>query len=112
MNSEFVRFTSAEQVYGEKSLLKLQIELIEAIKKSKKLKTIRNDNYMLKVILKSKIEAVQESLESLKKLLPKPALQDDEPLALQMPSPVIDKERLTLEEEIEMIKQKLERLGY
>jgi hypothetical protein len=110
MTSEFVRFTGAEQIYGEKALLQLQIGMIETIKRAKDFKNIRNDSHILKIVLKSKISELNELLESLKRLLPKPAIQDTEPLVLL--SPLMDKQRISLEEEIEMIKRKLDKLNY
>lgn len=109
MTSEYVKLSPAESFYAHKNLLQSQLEIIMAMKQFKEYKKLRNQELNLKIKLKSKILEMNNLLKELEKTLPKTALkpQSAEEKLAQTEQ---EKEMLSLENELEKIKQKLEKL--
>ena len=107
--SEFVRLSVPEQKYGESHLLSAQLELLNLIKSFHKFKELRNEELVLKVTLKAKVEEMLEQITKLEKLIPKANYKEATPEDR-------DKERkkqerkLSLQEEIERVREKLAKL--
>ena len=110
MSSEYVRFFGREALYGEKHLLTVELGILGFIKRLRNYKKLRQEELILKIALKKKIDEVGEQLDVFDKLLPhskmaglikKPATREDS---------FNDKEALTLEQEVEKIRRKLELL--
>lgn len=107
MKPEHVRLLTAEKEYGQKNLLHAQLETIALVKHYQKFKEIRNEELVLKIALKSKIDETRAALALLERLLPKPTMHPKETLQ----QPVLRKsEHTSLEQEIDEIRKKLARL--
>ncbi len=109
MNSEYIRLSRPEKIYGEKNLLKAQMEILRLIKSFEKYKSLRKEELNLKILLKTKIDETQEKIKLLDTLLPK--VKDKRFLVKQeKESPLSLKKRLSLEQQIEFIRKKIESL--
>ena len=111
MSLEYVRFSTAESLYGERSLLFSELNILGFVKRLRNYKKLRSDELILKIVLKKKIDELKEQLEVFDKLLPHSKMAG----LIKMPRPkeelsLDDKEALTLEQEVERIRRKLERL--
>lgn len=71
MSSEYVRLSKPENVYGERNLLKAQMEILKLTKSYEEYKKLRKEEFSLKVILKTKIEEAKNCIKLLDSLLPK-----------------------------------------
>lgn len=107
MNPEYVRLTDSEVAYGQKWLLESHLHILNISKESEKFRNLRNEELALKIALKNKINETLASLDLLEKILPKPVMKESKE---KIPESLIEKERTTLEDEIEEIKRKLLRL--
>ena len=104
--TEYVKFNPQESLYGQRNFLNSELDLLSLIKKVKNFKKLRADEQVLKLTLKKKMEEVIETLEILDKLLPPGHFR-----RLKEKIGVKEKdETLTLDQEIEMIRRKLEKL--
>lgn len=83
MSIEYVKLSSAEKVYSEKSLLESQASIISILQNITNYHKQRNDELKLKVELRSKIEETQSSLDNLDKALPKSRMKIPEEENLQ-----------------------------
>ncbi len=110
MSSEYVRFFGREALYGEKYLLTAELGVLGFIKRLRNYKKLRQEELILKIALKKKIDEVEEKLEIFDKLLPHTKMAG----LIKKPTPkeynLDDKEDLTLEQEVERIRRKLETL--
>ena len=108
--TEYVRLSGQEAMFGEKHILHSELEILGLVKRIREFEKLRKEELILKLTLKKKLDETVECLKFLEKLLPhtkmigliKPHRSDDE-LAEE-------KESMTLEQEIEMIRRKIERL--
>lgn len=107
MNPEYIKFSREEVVYGQKSLLGSQLETINIIQRSRRYQELRNTELTLKILLKTKIDEACQSLEVLEKILPKPTMGESKQPFSEIK---INKERLTLSDEIDTIRRKLAKL--
>lgn len=110
MSSEYIRLSMPESIYGEKNLLKAQIEMLKVIKSYEEYRRLRKEELALKILLKTSIGDAHEKVKFLESLLPKakdPGLGHKEE---KKEDPRSVKKRMTLEQEIYMIKKKLEAL--
>ncbi len=111
--TEYVRFFATESLYAQKHLLHSQLELLNIIKKLRNYEKLRQEDFVLKVAVKSKIDGVLESLNLLDKLLPHDKLAGlgivkREPKSKEKTKE--DKENISLEQELEIIRRRLEKL--
>ena len=104
--AEYVRFNPQENLYGQRNFLNSELDLLSIVKKLRNFKKLRADEQVLRLTLKKKMEEVIETLEVLDKLLPPGHFR-----MLKEQSGMKEKdETLTLDQEIEMIRRKLEKL--
>lgn len=110
MSSEYIRLSNPENVYGERNLLKAQMEILKVTKAFEAYKNLRKEEFNLKILLKSKIEETKNNIKILESLLPKA----DKKMFMPQEAPKENlrsiKKRLSLEQEIDLIKKKLEAL--
>ena len=106
MKSEYVKISSPEKRYGEKHLLSAQLELLDLIQRFGKYKNLRNEELVLKVTLKNKIEETVNLIEKLERLLPRASYQAPTPEEKEKERKKKER-KLSLQEEIEKVKEKL-----
>lgn len=106
---EYVKLTKPEVVYSQKNLFKSQLELLNTLKSYHEYKKLRKEEFVLKVALKSKIDETKNSLKLLDSLLPKIKLRNFD-FSNEMESKSTRKKRLSLEQEIDLIRKKLKSL--
>lgn len=102
-NAEYVRLSGNEILYGEKNLLKSQLELADLLKKIKLYHKLRREELLLKIALRRKLEETSDSIKLFQKILPK----------TEADKPKVEKKKIkpmTLEQEIEDIKHRLDKL--
>ena len=108
MSYEYVRLSKPEVFYGEKNMLQSQIELLNITKRFREYQKLRREELIFKIALKNKFEEARNTLLAFNKMLPKTPnikkLKEEKEYAL------FDKKKLTLEQEIEKIRSKLEKL--
>jgi hypothetical protein len=109
MGSEYVKCTRPEVIYGEKNLLHAEIDILQLTKHLKEYQKWRREEFIHKIVLKNKIDEVKDTLDALDKILPKTRVikvkSEDESV------PFMSKARaLTLEQEIDMIRRRLDRI--
>ncbi|MBU0760622.1 MAG: hypothetical protein KJ600_03470 [Nanoarchaeota archaeon] len=107
MKSEFVKLSSSEKFYGAKHLLQSQLELLNLVQSFRDYKTLRNEELVLKVALKSKVEGTLELIAKLEKVLPKTEYGTREKVVKGGKK---KEKKLSLKEEIERVREKLEKL--
>ncbi|MFH1289818.1 MAG: hypothetical protein ABIH92_00240 [Nanoarchaeota archaeon] len=107
--SEYVRVSPPEKVYGQKHLLQTQLELLNLIKSFHTYKVLRNEELVLKVTLKSKVEELINLITKLERLLPK-AHYTPETREEKEKDKKKRERKLSLQEEIERVRQKLARI--
>lgn len=107
--AEYVRFNGAERFYGEKNILHGELELLSFLKRLENYKSLRKDELILRLVLKKKISELNEALSVLDKMLPRDMPPNPEKKK-EKKEESIDKGVLSLEQEIEVIRRKLERL--
>jgi len=113
---EYIRFAGNEYLYGEKNLLKIELGILQFVKKMKHYKKLRQEELASKILFKSKIDELLELLSILDKQLPhskmiglikerKRHMKDKlEGMSEE------DKDIYTLDQEVERIRRKLEAL--
>lgn len=70
MSSEYVFLSSVENQFGQKHLLHSQLELLDSVKRLQIYKNLREQELMLKLQLKVKLQQTIALFEKLDKLLP------------------------------------------
>ena len=107
--TEYVRFSDPERIFGEKYILYGELGILNMLKRLKNYKKFRSEELILRLTLKKKIDDAQENLRVLDKLLPHHKMEGLR--KREMKEDLIEEnEALTLEQEIEAIRRKLERL--
>ncbi len=100
--SEYVRLSSTEKIFGTKALLHAQLKALNTIKHLKEYKKLRNEEFLLKLQLKSQITESLALLKEFEKKLPKtPSIQKIKRK---------DEKTAMFESELAQIKDKLQRL--
>lgn len=111
MSSEYVKLSYPEFVYGKKNLLQSQIELLQVLKHYKSYQQLRKEGFILKVNFKAKLEETLAALQLLDKILPKTSIKTNKIESEEQSDFFLyQKEKLSLEQEIDEIKKKLARL--
>ncbi len=107
--TEYVRLSAQEKIYGHRSLLQSQIEMMNILRSLKEYKILRKEEFVLKVALNAKIDEAIAEIGTLQRMLPRVSSHEEKK------EPVLDiqkhkEENLTLEQEIDQIRQKLSKL--
>lgn len=105
-NSEYVLISPSKNFFGEKNLLQSQLGLLNAVESFQKYKELRNEELVLKVTLKNKIEETLNWIDKLEKSLPAAHYKE-----AATPKEKKQERKLSLEGEIARIREKLEKLG-
>lgn len=109
--TEFVRLARPEVVYGEKNILHSELGLLSAVKKIREYKKLRGEELVLRIALKKKFSETLECLQILDKLLPHDKLAGLEKRREKAKGEFAEeKENLSLEQELEGIRRKIEGL--
>jgi len=85
MSAEFVKLTSLEKTYTEKSLLEIQAQFISILQHLSSYHSARDEELKLKLALRNKIEESKESLEVLDKSFPKSQFKDAQSPPIKVP---------------------------
>lgn len=109
MNSEYVKISKPEIIYSQKNLMRTQIDVLSVLKSYKIYQRLRKKEFILKIELKNKVDEVRNSIVLLEKILPKIILNKTEKKK-SINTAIMREEDLTLEQEVERIRQKLSRL--
>lgn len=112
-NMEYVQLTPNEQNYAQKNLLYGQMEILTIMKRYQKYKKLRAEEHAYKLLFKRKVKEINEAMEALYKLLPhipKPHIEEEKQV-VRKPTPIPQKKRDELEEEILEIQRKLSLLN-
>ncbi|MBI5804116.1 hypothetical protein HY450_02640 [Candidatus Pacearchaeota archaeon] len=104
---EYVKVSKHEVFYGQKNLLNSELEILSMLKGHDSYKELRKEEFALKIALKTKIDEAFNSLNALQKTLPKTNESDEKSERTEKQS----KKRLTLQEEIYSIREKLAKLN-
>lgn len=105
--AEYVKLAPTEIFYGEKNLFESQLALTALIKQVKLFHEIRNEELLLKLQLKRKLDEVKLEFSELGKLLPRTS---DEPEEIHHRQKELPEEEISLSKELSSIKQKLSAL--
>lgn len=71
MNSEYVKISNAERIYGTKSLLQSQIFSINMLKRFRAYESLKRHELTLKIELRNKIENTLHLINEMSRKLPK-----------------------------------------
>lgn len=104
--SEYVKLAPTEIFYGQKNLLESHLGIANLLKQIKLFHEIRKEELLLKLELKRKFEEIKFEIMEFNKLLPRTA-SDELPEIKPKIQLEIPEEELSLEREIQGIKQKL-----
>ena len=107
MSYEYVKFSVPEVMYSRKNLLQSQIGLLNLAKSCEEYRKLRKDELALKIVLKTKLDELKNSLGILNSLLPKIKIGSQSFLENSREIEATRKKRLSLEQEIDLIKKKL-----
>ena len=109
--AEYVKFSGSETMYGMKNLLHSELDLLGFVKRIRTYKKLRKDELVLRLALKNRFEEIIEELKVLYKLLPhdKFAMLEEKKKKSKEET-AEEKEVLTLEQELEVIRRRLDRL--
>jgi predicted nuclease with TOPRIM domain len=104
--AEYVRVSPQEKYFGDKNLLQSQLELLHLIQSFQKYKSLRNEELVLKIALKNKVGEAINLVDKLERLLPVAHYKSSEPKETEHERKKRER-KLSLEQEIERIRQKL-----
>ncbi len=110
MNSEYVRVSIPERLYSVKGLLRTQLATLNALQAFRNYKKLRNDEFLLRISIKNEVESCITLLMQLEKVLPQTAYQLPSEREKKQEPTNEEKEELSLNDEIQMIKRKLSAL--
>jgi len=115
--TEYTKLSKEETTYGRKSFLQMQLDLLTIIKRIKEYRSLRNDEFAMKIALKNKIEEALLAISNLEKSLPKmkvpnmPKKEEYEEIVYdEDKSSLLRESSSNLDQELERIKAKLARL--
>ena len=110
MSSEYVKISRSELVYGESSLLKSQMSILNLKKRYISHRELRKKELLLKIELKKKIEEAIAHLAFLEKLLPHTRLQEEQKLKKEIAKSVGKAEEIKENKKIPSIESELEEI--
>ncbi|MBS3088686.1 hypothetical protein J4402_02800 [Candidatus Pacearchaeota archaeon] len=100
MNSEYVGLSRDEKIFAQKNMLKSQLDFLSSLKRLQSYRKLREEEFKLKIDLKTKIGMLMEDLRKLEKILPE--VEDMESGGKE--------KKESLEHEIEEIRRELAKL--
>jgi len=77
MTSEYLKLNYAEAVYGKKNLLHSQLGLLTSVQNLEKYRKLREEELVLKIALRKKLEESKELLDAFERLLPKTKAEEE-----------------------------------
>ncbi len=107
---EYVKFSGSESLYGQKRFLHSELDILSLLKRIKNFKSLRKQELALRIALKNKVGEAFEGLQILEKLLPHARLPKSESQRDSRENAEEKSKILTLDQEVEMIRRKLEGL--
>ena len=108
--TEYVRFSGAESIYGQKGILHSELDILNSLKRMNAFERLRSEEFALKFAFKNKLDELLTGLEELDKLLPHHKMHGlfkEEKLKEELEK---KNEDITIEQELESIRRKLEKL--
>lgn len=102
--TEYIKLEKTEKAYTKKHILQSEISLLNSVKRYQEYRKLRKQELLMKILFKEKLEDIKNSLVTFDRFLPRVKnhnFKEEEEL---------DKEHHTLEQELDEIKKKLEKL--
>ena len=106
MTSEYIRLSHQEVLYGQKNFLKAQLDVLDLVKHYLLFLKARKEEFIFKIELKNKLEEVKNNILLFERTLPRVYSAETE-AKKKVQFEKESKEVSSLEQEIELIKQKL-----
>lgn len=107
---EYVRLAPPESLYGEKYVLYSELGLLSIVKRVRNFNKLRQEELVLRLAVKKRVSEIKECLELLDKLLPHDKLAGLKKEAKAKEGASGEKGEISLEQELEMIRRRLENL--
>lgn len=101
MSSEYVGLSRDEKIFTQKNMLKSQLDFLSSLRRLQTYRKLREEEFRLKIEMKTKIGMLMEDLRKLEKILPE--VEDTESGGKE--------KKGSLEHEIEEIRKQLEKLS-
>ncbi|MEI6850179.1 MAG: hypothetical protein WCK29_04005 [archaeon] len=108
MSYEYVKLNPEELTFTQKNFLQSQLDLLEATKAVRNYQKLRREEFMFKIALKTKVDQLKQSITLFNQLLPK-AVEPEKRHIIKLSGE--NKKDLSLDQEIDLIKQKLSKIG-
>lgn len=108
MKSEYIGLSQEQKVFWQKSFYQTELEILQIAKNLEVYKQLRKQEFLLKIALKNKIGEMHTMLTELERNLPKTHYKIETPEERKKSKELI--EDLTLQQEIESIRKKIEEL--
>jgi len=112
MVEEYIHFSNEESTYMQKNLLSSQLEALNSVKRLHQYKKLREEEFSMKIKLKTILSSLKSSVNELNKLMPEVEMkshQNKDDLIIDPTN--VKEEKPSIEQEIEKIRLKLARLG-
>lgn len=106
--TEYIKLSHQEKIYGHRFLLQSQIEMMNILRSIKEYKILRKKEFILKVALNAKIGEALAEIGVLQRTLPRVSSHEEKKPLFEIQKH--KEENLTLEQEIDLIRQKLSKL--
>jgi len=107
--AEYVRLSPPEKVYGQKNLLHSQLEMLHLVQSFQRYRVLRNEELVLRVTFKNLVEQAMNMIDKLERLLPK-AHYKAQTYEEKKREKKKTQRRLSLNEEIQKVREKLVKL--
>jgi len=104
--NEYIRLSKEECLYSKRNLLSTEAACLITIKRLKEYKKLRDEEFVLKIAAKKKLNEVIEEMLILEKFLPRAHV----PKQSSEENEIKDSEKFSLEHELEEIRQKIAHL--
>ena len=108
--TEYVRLAPPESLYGEKHILHSELGMLNIIKRIRSYNKFRQEELVLRLAVKKKVDEIRECFELLDKLLPHDKLAGLKKEQKAKEDIAGGKAEISLEQELEMIRRRLENL--
>jgi len=105
--AEYVRLLKPSVLYAKKQMLQSQLESLTIVQRIKKYHELRQEELILKIELKKKLDEAKTEISIFEKMLPKPRTETEPEFEMPIERQL---KRNALEEEIESIRTKLVQL--
>jgi hypothetical protein len=114
MGAEYVRFTQEETTRTQTNFLESQVHILQGLKRFKTYRLLRNEELQLKIKLKTQIDALNEQLAVVDRLLPQTEFKFPHPKQTHTSKESTEKtetaDTYSLEDELAAIHKKLQAL--